>query len=418
MEVKRAIERMDGGEAVAVMEEEEATVTTSTMKLKSTRHSEVMVMDIEEEEDVATIKKIMDKMVMTRTTGQDGQPPAPPARAARAQERGCLVLLLMRLSTLLDRLRCFVVRKGLRGRPRRLENREDSVVLLLGGHSSLSAFPAQSSSRALSVQRSSMPGSSTSYPSARGSHQSPPLAPGSCFECGEFGNIWRQCPRRHGGLSQQKSQPSNTAPVTSPPAQSARGGGQSARGRPRGEGRSGGDQCRFYTLISRPDAISSDAVVTGTQPISIPPYRIAPMELKELKEQLQELLDKGFIQPRFLIYYISLTKLTQKGAPFRRPDVCEESFRELKTALTTSPVVQRGDARDMTIGDDGVLRMPGRICVPNVGGLKELILEEAHNSRYSIHRGAAKMYQDLRQHYWWRRMKKDIVGFVAWCLNC
>ncbi|WMV33026.1 hypothetical protein MTR67_026411 [Solanum verrucosum] len=35
----------------------------------------------------------------------------------------------------------------------------------------------------------------------------------------------------------------------------------------------------------------------GTQPISIPPYRMAPAELKELKEQLKDFLDKGFIRP-------------------------------------------------------------------------------------------------------------------------
>ncbi|XP_070020479.1 uncharacterized protein [Nicotiana sylvestris] len=80
--------------------------------------------------------------------------------------------------------------------------------------------------------------------------------------------------------------------------------------------------------------------------------------------------------------------------------------------------VQHGDARDVIIGDDGVLRMQGRICVPNIDRLRELILEESRSSRYFIHPGAAKMYQDLRQHYWWRRMKKDIVEFVAWCLNC
>jgi len=38
-------------------------------------------------------------------------------------------------------------------------------------------------------------------------------------------------------------------------------------------------------------------LLPGTQPISIPLYRIAPPELKELKDQLQELLDKGFIWP-------------------------------------------------------------------------------------------------------------------------
>ncbi|XP_070034584.1 uncharacterized protein [Nicotiana tomentosiformis] len=38
-------------------------------------------------------------------------------------------------------------------------------------------------------------------------------------------------------------------------------------------------------------------LVLGTQLISIPPYRMASQKLKELKEQLQELLDKGFIRP-------------------------------------------------------------------------------------------------------------------------
>ena len=38
-------------------------------------------------------------------------------------------------------------------------------------------------------------------------------------------------------------------------------------------------------------------VVPSTDPISMPPYRMAPAKLKELNEQLQELLDKGFIRP-------------------------------------------------------------------------------------------------------------------------
>ena len=38
-------------------------------------------------------------------------------------------------------------------------------------------------------------------------------------------------------------------------------------------------------------------VVLGTDPISMPPYRMALTELSELKEQLQDLFDKGFIRP-------------------------------------------------------------------------------------------------------------------------
>ncbi|WMV46525.1 hypothetical protein MTR67_039910 [Solanum verrucosum] len=38
-------------------------------------------------------------------------------------------------------------------------------------------------------------------------------------------------------------------------------------------------------------------IIPDTQTISIVPYRMAPAELKELKEQLKDLLDKGFIRP-------------------------------------------------------------------------------------------------------------------------
>ncbi|XP_070009503.1 uncharacterized protein [Nicotiana sylvestris] len=81
--------------------------------------------------------------------------------------------------------------------------------------------------------------------------------------------------------------------------------------------------------------------------------------------------------------------------------------------LVLKDTVQHGDAKEITIGDDGALRIQGRLCVPNVDGLRELILQEAHSSWYYIHLGASKMYQDLRQHYWRRRMKKDIMEYVA-----
>ena len=50
-------------------------------------------------------------------------------------------------------------------------------------------------------------------------------------------------------------------------------------------------------------------------------------------------------------------------------------------------------------GGDGVLLYQGRLCVPDVGELRHHILAEAHNSRYSIHRGATKMYLDMREKF-------------------
>jgi hypothetical protein len=62
-----------------------------------------------------------------------------------------------------------------------------------------------------------------------------------------------------------------------------------------------------------------------------------------------------------------------------------------------------------------VLWYKGRICVPNVKGLKDKILHEAHESAYSIHPRGNKMYHDLKATYWWYRMKRDIAEYVALC---
>ncbi|XP_070021867.1 uncharacterized protein [Nicotiana sylvestris] len=85
-------------------------------------------------------------------------------------------------------------------------------------------------------------------------------------------------------------------------------------------------------------------------------------------------------------------------------------IQSLANRLVRETVLQ-GGSKEVSMGEDGVLRLQGRLCVPNVDGLKERILEEAHSSRYSVHPGATKMYRDLRQYYWWRMMKKDIVEY-------
>ena len=74
--------------------------------------------------------------------------------------------------------------------------------------------------------------------------------------------------------------------------------------------------------------------------------------------------------------------------------------------------VLRGEAKEAKIDEEGVLRIKGRVCVPRVDDLIHTILTEAHRSRYSIHPGATKMYRDLKQHFWWSRMKRDIVSLL------
>lgn len=77
-----------------------------------------------------------------------------------------------------------------------------------------------------------------------------------------------------------------------------------------------------------------------------------------------------------------------------------------------------GESKRATIDSEGILRFDGHICVSRVGDLIRSILREAHNSRYSIHPGTAKIYRDLRQHCWWSGMKRDLADFVAHRLCC
>ncbi|XP_070057050.1 uncharacterized protein [Nicotiana tomentosiformis] len=46
-------------------------------------------------------------------------------------------------------------------------------------------------------------------------------------------------------------------------------------------------------------------------------------------------------------------------------------------------------------------------------GLPRQVMGETHYSRYSVHPGATKIYHDIREIYWWDRIKKDIAEFVA-----
>ena len=60
----------------------------------------------------------------------------------------------------------------------------------------------------------------------------------------------------------------------------------------------------------------------------------------------------------------------------------------------------------------------GRICVPNDEKIKKQILYKAHNTPYVMYLGTTKMYRNLKKHFWWPRMKRDVVEHLAKCLTC
>ena len=77
-----------------------------------------------------------------------------------------------------------------------------------------------------------------------------------------------------------------------------------------------------------------------------------------------------------------------------------------------------GKAPGFRMDDNGTLWFGKRLCVPENKVIQEAILHEAHESAYSIHPGSTKMYLDLKEKYWWYRLKRDVAEYVAICDTC
>ncbi|GJS52907.1 putative reverse transcriptase domain-containing protein [Tanacetum coccineum] len=62
---------------------------------------------------------------------------------------------------------------------------------------------------------------------------------------------------------------------------------------------------------------------------------------------------------------------------------------------------------------DGTHCFGNRVWLPRFGGLRDLVMHKSHKSKYSIHLGSDKMYQDLKLLYWWPNMKADIATYFG-----
>jgi hypothetical protein len=122
--------------------------------------------------------------------------------------------------------------------------------------------------------------------------------------------------------------------------------------------------------------------------------------------QEMEKLNLGIVQQG------TLTHLKLESVLLQRIIDAQRTYKGIKYIHEK---MEAGRANCFRKDDQGVIWVKDRIVVPKDAEVRQQILDEAHLSRYFIHLGSTKMYQDLKQHYWWTKMKIEIARYVAKC---
>jgi hypothetical protein len=119
-----------------------------------------------------------------------------------------------------------------------------------------------------------------------------------------------------------------------------------------------------------------------------------------------------WVLPDFSLFNITLT-------PTLRSEIIAAQKRDKGMRLIKRRIRER-DSKVACFRKDaeGTIWFKDSLVVPRREALEKKILDEAHTLRYSIHPGSTKMYHDLRQQFWWTRMKRETTCYVSECDTC
>ena len=71
---------------------------------------------------------------------------------------------------------------------------------------------------------------------------------------------------------------------------------------------------------------------------------------------------------------------------------------------------------EVSYGEDDIVKFKNRLYVSSAA--RQELCDEAHRLKLNIHPGENKMCQNVKRHFWWPDMKREITEYVSRCLTC
>nr|GEU76270.1 reverse transcriptase domain-containing protein [Tanacetum cinerariifolium] len=183
-------------------------------------------------------------------------------------------------------------------------------------------------------------------------------------------------------------------------------------------------------------------LVPGAAPVARSPYRLAPAEMQDLSTQLME--HEGHLELILKLlkekeFYAKFSKCefwqSKRSMKFNWGEKEEAAFQLLKQKLCSASILALPvGSKNFVVYCDvshkrlGVVLMQKEKVIAYASRqlkldsvfrrFEGLDMHESHKSKYSIHPGSDKMYQDWKKLYWWPNIKAEIATYVSKCLTC